>query len=62
MTRTSLEQDEYQSYVSSSIDTDDKSDKSITSEKQEEITEDNNEIFYGTEDILDALPRIWTRS
>ncbi|MEL6163589.1 MAG: biotin/lipoyl-binding protein, partial [Cyanobacteria bacterium J06628_3] len=61
MTYTPLansEPDEYQSVSSSSVDT---SDKSIYSEQQE-ITEENSAIFYGTEELLDALPRAWTRS
>ncbi|MEM6752595.1 MAG: HlyD family efflux transporter periplasmic adaptor subunit [Cyanobacteria bacterium P01_C01_bin.38] len=62
MTRTPLEPDEYQSYVSNSIDTYDKSDKSIDIDKHEEVTPQSNEIFYGTEELLDALPRVWTRS
>ena len=62
MTQTPLansESDEYQSVSSSSVDT---PDKYIDSEQQEEINEDNSEIFYGTEELLDALPRVWTRS
>ena len=62
MTQTPLansEPDEYQSVSPSSVDT---PDKYIDSEQQEEINEDNSEIFYGTEELLDALPRIWTRS
>lgn len=62
MTHTPLansEPDEYQSITSSSVDT---SDKYIDSELQEEITEENSGIFYGTEELLDALPRVWTRS
>ena len=62
MTHTPLansEPGEYQSVTSSSVDT---SDKYIDSEQQEEITEENSGIFYGTEELLDALPRVWTRS
>ncbi|MBV6623870.1 MAG: HlyD family efflux transporter periplasmic adaptor subunit [Rivularia sp. (in: Bacteria)] len=64
MTHTPLknpEPDEYQSYVSNFVDT---SNPSIDERdgKQEDVTEENSGIFYGTEELLDALPRVWTRS
>lgn len=59
MTHTPLANEEPDKYQSTLEDT---YDKSIDSDREEEVVRDTNEISYGTEELLDALPRVWTRS
>ncbi|MDZ8134468.1 MAG: HlyD family efflux transporter periplasmic adaptor subunit [Nostoc sp. DedQUE04] len=46
------EQDEYQSY---------KQQEESVFDEQTEVENESQDLYYGTEKLLDALPRIWTR-
>lgn len=48
--------DESQTYIQSNQD------EYTENRSSQDITEDSEKIYYGTEELLDALPRVWTRS
>ncbi|MEO1428216.1 MAG: HlyD family efflux transporter periplasmic adaptor subunit [Cyanobacteria bacterium J06632_19] len=48
--------DEYQSY------TPPPNNEYTEKKSSEDFVEDSDEYFYGTEELLDALPKVWTRS
>jgi hemolysin D len=50
------EADEYQSYINSQELTE------FTETEEHKDTDDSQDWYYGTEELLDALPKAWTRS